>query len=175
LNRKVLVGGLVLVVPLLAVLVMNLGRDPHLIDSPLVGRTAPPFTLVPVSGGDPVSLARLRGRPVVLNFWATWCVPCLQEHPVLLSFARSLGDDVAFVGVVYQDDENSVRTWLGRRGSAYPSLVDPQSRTAIAYGVLGVPETFFIDPQGTIVAKHMGPLDGETLMARLRQAGMTAR
>jgi cytochrome c biogenesis protein CcmG/thiol:disulfide interchange protein DsbE len=169
-NRKVLLAGLAVVVPLIALLVLNVGRNPHAIDSPLVTRKAPPFALVPLGGGDPVRLADLKGKPVVVNFWATWCVPCIQEHPVLVSAARSLGQEVQFLGVVYQDEESNVRQWLRRHGSAYPSLMDPDSKAAIAYGIFGVPETYFIDPGGTIVAKHVGPLDGPTLMARLRQA-----
>jgi cytochrome c biogenesis protein CcmG/thiol:disulfide interchange protein DsbE len=169
-NRKVLLAGLAVVVPLIVLLVMNLGRNPHVIDSPLIDRAAPPFTLVPVGGGDPVSLSDLSGQPVVLNFWATWCVPCYQEHPVLVAAARSLGREVHFLGVVYQDEESNVREWLRRQGSAYPTLMDPDSRTAIAYGIFGVPETYFISSGGRIVAKHMGPLDGETLMAHLRRA-----
>ena len=169
-NRKVLAAGLAVVVPLLAVLVMNLGRNPHAIDSPLVGRPAPPFTLVPAGGGEPVSLDGLKGRPVVLNFWATWCVPCYQEHAVLVSTARAWGAGAQFLGVVYEDEEPRVLEWLRRQGSGYPSLLDPEGKIAIAYGVYGVPETYFISPQGTIVAKHVGPLDPDTLGARLRAA-----
>ena len=169
-NRKVLLAGLAVVVPLIALLVLNLGRNPNAVDSPLINTTAPPFTLVPVGGGDPVRLADLKGKPVVLNFWATWCVPCYQEHPLLVSAARSLAEEVHFLGVVYQDEEERVRDWLRQQGSAYPSLLDPDGKTAIAYGVYGVPETYFIDPGGTIVAKHVGALDGGTLMARLREA-----
>ena len=169
-NKKVLVAGLAVVLPIIALLLLNLGRDPHTVESPLVGRPAPPFSLVPVGGGAPVSLAQLQGRPVVVNFWATWCVPCYQEHPLLLSAARQLGEEVQFLGVVYQDEEDNVLSWLRRQGSGYPSLLDPYSKTAIAYGIIGVPETYFIDSEGTIVAKHIGPLDGETLTARLREA-----
>jgi len=171
LNARVLVAGLAVVVPLVVVLVMNLGRNPHVIGSPLVGRPAPEFTLRPLAGGEPVTLASLRGRPAVINFWATWCVPCFQEHPLLVSTARSLGDRVRFVGVIYEDSEEQVREFLARQGAAYPSLVDPGSRTAIAFGVFGVPETYFIDAEGKIAAKHIGPLDAESLEAKLRQAG----
>jgi cytochrome c biogenesis protein CcmG/thiol:disulfide interchange protein DsbE len=172
LNPRVLLAGLAVVAPLVAVLLVNLGRDPHLIGSPLVGRAAPEFTLRPLDGGAPVTLQSLRGRPLVLNFWATWCVPCFEEHPLLQSTARALGDRVRFVGVVYEDSEEQVRGFLARQGSAYPSLMDPGSRTAIAFGVFGVPETYFIDAEGRIAAKHIGPLDAESLQAKLRQAGL---
>ncbi len=174
-NRKVLLVGLALVVPLLAVLLVNLGRDPHLIRSPLVGKPAPPFALAPVGGGAPVSLEALRGRPVVLNFWATWCMPCLQEHPALQEAARRLGPGAVFLGVVYEDDESNVRSFLARYPSAYPSLMDPGTRTAIAYGVQGVPETYFIDRQGVIVAKYVAPLETDTLLALVAQAAGGAR
>jgi cytochrome c biogenesis protein CcmG/thiol:disulfide interchange protein DsbE len=168
LNKRVLVAGLACVVPLLAVLVLNLGRDPHAVRSPLVGRPAPPFAMVPVGGGPAVSLEALRGRPVVLNFWATWCVPCFQEHPVLTRTAAARRD-VAFYGVVYQDEEQRIVEFLQRQGSAYPTLVDPGSRTAIAYGIAGVPETYFIDARGTIVDKWSGPLSQDMLDERLRR------
>ncbi len=172
LNQRVLLLGFLVVAPLVAVLLLNLGRDPHLIDSPLVGRAAPEFTLQPLDGGAPVTLASLRGRPVVLNFWATWCVPCFQEHPLLVSAARALGDRARFVGVIYEDSEEQVQGFLARQGSAYPSLLDPGSRTAIAFGIFGVPETYFIDAEGRIAAKHVGPLDAASLEAKLRQAGL---
>jgi cytochrome c biogenesis protein CcmG/thiol:disulfide interchange protein DsbE len=172
-NRRVLLLGLVFVVPLVVLLLLNLDRNPHMVASPLVGRPAPDFVLQPLGGGEPVALSTLRGRPVVVNFWATWCVPCLQEHPLLVQAARGLGSRVQFLGVVYQDDETEVRRFLARRGSAYPSLLDPESRSAIAFGVFGVPETFFIDGEGRIAAKHVGPLDAEALGGKLRQAGLS--
>ena len=156
-NTKVLIAGAAVVLPLLAVLVLNLGRDPHSIRSPLIGRPAPPFSLAPVGGGSPISLESLRGRPVVVNFWATWCVPCFEEHAALTAAARTF-KEVQFLGIVYEDDEARTQAFLAQRGRSYPSLMDAEGRTAIAYGVFGVPETFFIDGQGRIVDKYVGPL-----------------
>ena len=174
-NPKVLAVGLLVVLPLLVILVLNLGRDPHSVRSPLVGRPAPPFALTPVGGGLPVTLESLRGKPVVLNFWVTWCMPCLQEHPALVRAARAMGDDVQFLGVVYEDDEARVRSFLAERGRAYPSLLDDGTRTAIAYGVAGVPETYFIDAAGRISAKYSLPLDPETIGRLVAQAKAGAR
>ena len=174
-NRKIPVVGFVLVVPLLMLLAFGLGRDPHQIDSPLVGRAAPAFSLSPVAAGPAVALASLRGKPVVVNFWATWCQPCFEEHAALVETARALGAEVQFVGIVYEDEAPNVVEYLRREGSAYPALVDPGGRTAIAYGVYGVPETFFINTAGVIVAKHVGPLTTEMLRERIQQARGVAR
>jgi cytochrome c biogenesis protein CcmG/thiol:disulfide interchange protein DsbE len=174
-NRKVLVAGLLVTLPLLAVLVLNLGRDPRIVESPLVGRAAPPFTLSAVGGGPAVSLAALRGKPVVLNFWATWCVPCYEEHGLLVAAARALAAEVQFLGVVWEDAEPQVLEYLRTQGSAYPSLLDPEGRTAIAYGIAGVPETFFISGEGRIVAKVTGPVNQESLAKNLRMAMGKAR
>ena len=174
-NRVALGLGLAVVLPLLAILVLNLGRDPHSVRSPLIGRPAPSFTLTPVGGGPPVSLESLRGKPVVINFWATWCVPCFQEHPALQAAARAMGREVQFLGVVYDDEEARVRSFLAERGQAYPSLVDDGARTAIAYGVAGVPETYFIDGAGRISAKYSLPLDPETILQLVAQAKAGAR
>jgi cytochrome c biogenesis protein CcmG/thiol:disulfide interchange protein DsbE len=170
-NRRVLLISLLLAVPLLLVLFMNLGRDPHTVISPLIGRPAPPFSLPRVGGGPTVSLADLRGHAVVLNFWATWCVPCFEEHAVLAHGAQE-NPGVQFLGLIYEDDEDQVKAFLDRQGKAYPSLMDPGERTAIAFGVFGVPETYFIDAQGTIVAKFVGPLTEATLAENLQKAGV---
>jgi cytochrome c biogenesis protein CcmG/thiol:disulfide interchange protein DsbE len=169
-NRRVLVVGLLVVVPLLALLVLNIGRDPHAFNSPMIGRPAPAFTLKAIGGAPPVSLAALRGRPVVINFWATWCVPCYEEHAVLVSAAREAGDSVQFLGVIYEDDEDRVVDFLARQGSAYPSLLDDDGKTAMSYGVYGVPETFFVDAEGRIAAKYTGPLRPDALAENLARA-----
>jgi cytochrome c biogenesis protein CcmG, thiol:disulfide interchange protein DsbE len=170
-NRRVLLLGLVVVACLLGVLLLNLGRDPHSIRSPLIGRPAPPFALVPVGGGAPLTSESLRGRPVVLNFWATWCAPCLEEHETLQRAAAALGRDVQFLGVVYEDEEDRVKAFQQRYGATYPSLLDPEGNAAIAYGVAGVPETYFIDAAGVIRAKYAFPLTPETVAENLKKVG----
>ena len=170
-NRVVLALGLLLVLPLVGILVLNIDRNPGSIDSPLVGKDAPTFRLEPSGGGALLDLVELRGRPVVINFWATWCVPCYQEHTMLVSEARRRGSRVAFLGIVYQDERERVERFLEERGGGYPNLMDETGQTAIAYGVYGVPETFFIDGAGKIVSKFTGPLDRVTLDDELAQAG----
>ena len=168
-NWKVLTVGFILTASLVVVLYFALGNDPQHIDSPLVGAVAPDFALKAVGSGETIDLARYRGKPVILNFWATWCRPCWDEHPVLTENAQILGNRVQFVGVVFQDDEKKIVDFLQQRGWAYPTLVDDRGKTAIAYGIGGVPETFFLDKHGTIVEKFVGPMSTETLQANLRK------
>ena len=169
-NRSVLIVGSIITAALVAVLYFALGKDPQHIDSPLVGNIAPAFTLKAVGTGEAIDLSRYRGKPVVLNFWATWCRPCWEEHPVLTENAQMMGDRVQFVGVVFQDDEKKIMGFLQQRGWAYPTLVDDRGKTAIAYGVGGVPETFFLDKTGKIVAKYDGPMSSEILQSNLQKA-----
>jgi cytochrome c biogenesis protein CcmG/thiol:disulfide interchange protein DsbE len=169
-NRPVLIVGVAITAALVAVLFLGLGRDPQQIQSPLVGRAAPAFALKEVGSNRTIDLAALRGKPAVINFWATWCMPCYQEHPVLVDNARLLGSQVQFVGVVFNDDEASISKFLRERGSAYPTLLDAQGKTAIAYGVGGVPESFFLDREGVIVAKFSGPMTTDILQANLAKA-----
>jgi cytochrome c biogenesis protein CcmG/thiol:disulfide interchange protein DsbE len=168
-NRTVLIIGVLIVVAIVFVLFAGLGKDPQHIDSPLIGRPAPPFTLKAVGTGEMIDIEKLRGKPVILNFWATWCGPCYEEHPTLVANARVL-PNVQFVGVVFNDDEDKIMRFLAERGSAYPTLLDANGKTAIAYGIGGVPETFFINPAGKIVAKFEGPLSTEALEANLAKA-----
>jgi cytochrome c biogenesis protein CcmG/thiol:disulfide interchange protein DsbE len=161
-NRKVLLIGTLIVVPLLVFLALSFGKDPRAIDSPLVGKPAPGFALHDL-GGQTVSLAELRGRPVMINFWATWCQPCIVEHPVLQAAARRYEGRVHFIGVVYQDDPDLIRGFLQQRGSWGRQLLDPEGEIAIAFGVYGAPETFFIDSAGTVTRKFTGPMSGAFL------------
>jgi cytochrome c biogenesis protein CcmG/thiol:disulfide interchange protein DsbE len=168
-NRTVLIIGIVIVGVIVFILFAGLGKDPAHIDSPLVGRQAPAFALRAVGTGQTVDLESLRGKPVIVNFWATWCGPCFEEHPTLVANARNL-PNVQFVGIVFNDTDDKIMRFLAERGSAYPTLLDANGKTAIAYGVGGVPETFFINPTGKIVAKFEGPLSTETLQENLEKA-----
>lgn len=166
-NWRVLTAGAVITVPLVALLAAGFGRDPKLRSNALEGREAPPFALKTIDG-EPFSLADAKGMPVVVNFWSTWCQPCKIEHPVLMSAAEAYGPaGVQFVAVIYQDDVSKVRAFLNRSGSHWPTLEDPGGRTAIAYGVAGVPETFFIDKDGVIVRKVSGPVSQPVMVSTL--------
>ena len=156
-NRAALVIGTLIVVPLLVFLALSFGKDPRAIESPLVGGPAPGFSLITLDG-RPVSLEQLRGQPVMINFWATWCQPCIAEHPVLQAAARRYEGRAHFVGIVYHDEPELIRSFLGQRGSWGTQLLDPEGEIAIAYGVFGAPESFFLDSEGTVVRKVTGPM-----------------
>jgi cytochrome c biogenesis protein CcmG/thiol:disulfide interchange protein DsbE len=169
LNRKVLLAGAAIALPVLSILFLNLGRDPHRVRSPMIGKPAPSFSLKEAGTNRVLSLQSLRGKPAVVNFWATWCLPCYAEHEVLVRNAGTYGSEVQFLGVVYDDTEDKIQQFLRENGSAYPTVMDEGGRTAIAYGVYGVPETFFVSPAGLVVAKHEGPLTQESLTANLQK------
>lgn len=166
-NKGVLAVGLVLTTPLLGLLLVNIHRDPTAISSPLIHQPAPDLRLNELGGGSSLALSSLKGRGAVVNFWATWCVPCIEEHAALTAGAKA-SPDIAFLGVVYEDTTENARTFLERRGAAYPSYSDEDGKAAMAFGVYGVPETFFIDAQGVIVDKFVGPLSPEMLREKLQ-------
>lgn len=143
---------------IVAILTMSLGRPSGPVDTPIIGRAAPVFDLETLDG-ERLSLEGFRGSPVVLNFWASWCLPCREEAPLLTAADttyRPLG--LRILGVVYQDNPQNARDFMTRYGQAYPGLLDPDGRTAIDYGVFGIPETFFIDATGVVRARQIGAL-----------------
>mgnify|MGYP001608231314 CR=1 FL=1 len=144
-------------IPVLALLAYGFRLNPRDVPSPLVGRPAPSFTL---KGSDDstVALATLRGKVVVLNFWASWCYPaCYDEAPVLERGWRTYRDRGAMVvGVDIQDKVEAARKFIGDFGLSFPNAQDVTGKISIDYGVYGVPETFFIDRKGSIRAKHVG-------------------
>lgn len=127
---------------------------------------APDFTLPKLRGEGTITLSDLRGHPVLLNFWASWCVACKEEAPVLAEGWRRWRDTgVIFLGVNTQDSRSAAIAFEERYGVEYESVVDENGKVTYAYGVTGFPETFFIDRRGMIVAKYVGPMDGPTLDA----------
>ena len=157
-NWKIMGLGLMIVLPLIAVLANGFSHDPRALPEELTGKAAPQFELQSLDGYT-VSLADLKGSPVVINFWATWCRPCIAEHAQLMSAAAKYKrKNVAFLGVLYGDTAENARPFLEQRGEAYPTLLDDKQRTNIDFGVSGVPETFVIDAAGTIVKKFTGPV-----------------
>lgn len=156
--------------PLIALFIFGLRHDPKDIPSPLPGKPAPTFALEVFAPGQPplarpvgdtVRLADLRGKVVVLNFWASWCLSCRDEHPALSAVARTyVGKPVQFVGSLYQDRTTAGTEWIAQMGGqSYPSVNDPKSHTAIDYGLYGVPETFIMSADGQIARKITGPAD----------------
>lgn len=180
--KRALCGALV-AVPLIMLLLMEIGKDPRAIASPLPGRPAPAFALAvfsfPTTAPSPkaaellrdtVRLDTLRGKVVVLNFWASWCLACRDEHADLSAAATALkGENVRFFGVLYQDVPQNGRDWIARMGGqSYPGLLDPGSRTAIDYGLYGVPETFFIGRDGKVAYRHVGAVNAALVMDTVR-------
>ena len=128
-----------------------------------VGSMAPDFSLASLDG-EPVRLADLRGRPVIVNFWASWCGPCIEEVPLLReAAARHQADGLAVVGIVYRDRSEAAREFMARHGGTWAAAMDPGERVATAYGVVGPPETYFIARDGTIAARNIGQVTEATL------------
>lgn len=164
------VGIIAVTVIFAVVLASRFGSDPGLVDSPLLGQPAPDFDLPALDGTEGASLSDLRGEIVVVNFFASWCLECRKEHPDLVATAESFADrGVRFVQIGYQEDSEESLAYLDEAGRSEVTLylADPGSRTAIAYGVFGIPETFFIDPSGTVVGKIIGESDALILGATL--------
>lgn len=163
----ILVAGVAVVVGLVVLLNSGFGKDPHAVPSMLEGRPAVAFDLEDLDG-RPVSLAGLRGTPLILNFWSTWCQPCKIEHPYFQDAARAF-PGVRFFGMLYGDEPEKARRFLQQSHAAYPTLFDPKDRVAIDYGVTGVPETFFIDRQGIIVKKVSGVVPPDLLQEMIER------
>lgn len=176
-NWMILGGGTFVTLLLVILLGSGFGTDPKALPDQLTGRDAPTFKLVDLQGRE-WSLQELEGKPVLINFWSTWCGPCKMEHPFLLQAAKRY-PDVQFLGVIYSDENAKVAIQMARppydalmealdtQGIAYPNLDDGSGRVALDYGVGGVPESFFIDRTGRITYKQVGPLSPDILVAEI--------
>jgi cytochrome c biogenesis protein CcmG, thiol:disulfide interchange protein DsbE len=169
LSRRALLLVVVLaaVLGIAALLATGLGRDPTATASPLVGRTAPDFRLAGLQG-PPVRLSALRGQVVVVNFWASWCAECRTEQQALdQTWERFRDSGVVVLGVNFQDNATDAGDYLAGAGLTYPNVQDTDSRTALAYGLRGVPETFVVNRSGRIVDRVIGPVDAGRLASTL--------
>jgi cytochrome c biogenesis protein CcmG/thiol:disulfide interchange protein DsbE len=165
-NKKLLIP-LAIFGVVFAFLLAGLSLDPREVPSPLIGKNAPEFQLKRLS--DPsqaFGTADMKGKVWLLNVWASWCVACREEHPLLVELAKA--KIVPIVGLDYKDEPAAGLQWLRQYGDPYDlSVVDRNGSVGIDYGVYGVPETFLIDKAGVIRYKHIGPVTAEALEKKI--------
>ena len=167
--RRIIITLLILG-PLLALLAYGFTRDSHYIVSPLLAKSATPFTLA-LYDGRKLSLDDLRGKAVFLNFWASWCVPCREEARELEAAWQNIKDtNMVFVGVAVQDTDQNALEFLKEFNITYPNGKDETAKIAVDYGTWGIPESFFIDPQGRITYKHVGAIRAPLVVSKLQEA-----
>ena len=161
-NKKLLLP-LVVFLVLAGFLFAGLWRDPRQVPSPLIDKPAPQFSLARLD--DPTAklgTADMKGQVWLLNVWASWCVSCREEHPLLVELAKA--KIVPIIGLDYKDEPSAGRKWLAQFGDPYTtSVIDRDGNVGIDFGVYGVPETFVIDKNGTIRYKQIGPVTAEAL------------
>jgi len=145
----------------------GLQRDPSIIDSPLIDKSAPAIDLPVLASGEVFQSDALMGKVWVLNVFASWCVACVAEHPLLVQLAKDR-EDLLLVGLNYKDTTEEAVAWLNRFGDPFHFVAEDQSGlTGIDWGVYGVPETFIIDAEGSIRYKHIGPLSERSIAEEL--------
>lgn len=171
-TRRIVAGAAAVVVLAVGVFVTGAAGG----GGPAAGREAPGFDLPTVTDRNrQVALGQFRGTPVVLNFWASWCVPCRKELPAFQSVAHRLEGRVAFVGVNHQDGRGGATDLLAETGVRYPSVYDPGGSVARSYGLFGMPTTVFISADGRIVEKRTGELSRSELVETIQEVfGITA-
>ena len=158
---------LILFVILVGFLAVGLNRDPQEIPSPLIGKQAPAFELPQLADAQKTfSPESMKGKPWILNVWASWCVACREEHPVLVELGKL--QVAPIIGLDYKDKRDDAMAMLTRQGNPYLlSAFDANGRVGIDYGVYGVPETYVIDKTGVIRFKHIGPITMEILRKKI--------
>jgi cytochrome c biogenesis protein CcmG/thiol:disulfide interchange protein DsbE len=167
-RRLALVG--LIVGPILGLLAFGFTRDARYITSPLLAKPAAPFT-VTLFDGRKITLDELRGKAVFLNFWASWCPPCRAEARDLEAAWQKVKDkNMVFIGVALQDTDKNSLEFLKEFEVTYPNGKDESGKIAVDYGTWGIPESFFIDPQGRITYKHVGGIRAALVLAKLEEA-----
>ncbi|MGH7810958.1 MAG: TlpA family protein disulfide reductase [Candidatus Binatia bacterium] len=167
--RRLVITFLV-IAPILALLAFGFTRDAKYIRSPLLAKPAAPFT-VTLFDGKKVALEDLRGKAVFLNFWASWCTPCRDEARDLEAAWQKVKDkDRVFLGVALQDNDKDSREFLKEFDVTYPNGKDETGKIAVDYGTWGIPESFFIDPQGRITYKHVGGIRAALVLTKIEEA-----
>jgi cytochrome c biogenesis protein CcmG/thiol:disulfide interchange protein DsbE len=158
---------LVLFLVLAVFLAIGLNRDPHEVPSPLINKPAPAFEIPQLSEpNQSFSPASMKGQVWILNVWASWCVACREEHPVLVELAKSKMAPI--IGLDYKDKREEALAMLAKQGNPYVlSAFDSNGRVGIDYGVYGVPETYVIDKTGIIRFKHIGPITMDLLNQKI--------
>ena len=149
-----LVGGVDMIGLVVALATRNPASE-RVANSPLLGRAAPAIEGKTIDG-EAFNLVDLKGQWVLVNYFATWCVPCRKEHPELVRFSQRQRGQVAVIGVIYSDSTKAVRSFRDKEGGEWPMVADPTGRTALEWGVSGVPESFLVDPTGIVRARILG-------------------
>jgi cytochrome c biogenesis protein CcmG/thiol:disulfide interchange protein DsbE len=169
LPRALRLGIVVMIAALVVVLLLAFRRDPHDIRTGTVGKPAAAFALQKLDGSGTLRLDDARGKITVVNFFASWCIPCKEENPALVRVYERYraSSDVVFLGVLYQDSRDSGLAYVKDNGVVWPTASDDDGRVAFAYGVFGIPETYFIGADGIIAGRHIGPIDEATLVTAI--------
>jgi cytochrome c biogenesis protein CcmG/thiol:disulfide interchange protein DsbE len=164
---------------LVALFTSGFGKDPKLVPSPLVGKAAPPFAVERINGPGKIGLAELKGTPVILNFWASWCVACRDEAAILQAahVKYELGQHkVRVIGIAIQDTPDKALAFAKRFGKTYfLGLDNAQGDISLSYGLYGVPETFFINGDGRIVYKQIGPVSEQWIDEQVAKLSAPAK
>lgn len=170
---KKIVKGLILLVMIVGMLavVAWMSSDQNVSVSPKVGYHAPPFTLPKFPDNQPISLADYQGKPVFINFWASWCPPCQAESPDLVKAYAKYGDKIQFIGVnlTAQDSLTDVTAFIKKYGIMYPTALDTKGTVSQQYQTLGIPASFFVDRQGIIVEQYVGAISQQMLEEDLQK------
>jgi cytochrome c biogenesis protein CcmG/thiol:disulfide interchange protein DsbE len=173
LNWRVVLAGSA--VSLLVLFAVGLTRDPSYLPSALIGREVPGFSLPMLTKTGLVKTEDYLGKPFIINFWASWCTSCRQEHDELIWLGSKANNTKEFVmvGVNSRDTNNNALQFLSTQGQfPYSSGIDPRGRTSIDFGVYGMPETFFVDKDGIVQWRHTGPLNRQVLQEILPKIGV---